>query len=198
MSFKKTLLLLLGAGIITFSGCSSQQTNYQKLVGAQRWELLHLNRPDSLPKVDIYLLSNISPKKDPFLIDRWNSAKTTVEKGEGDCEDKAILGSYLAESLGYPPKVLFITNFLKRAHTLTFLEKRTPESTKYGARDSGKMFYPKYNSVDNLICDINKLYETNFSFYKIINLNSLNKDWRTTDKNLISLSDKIFGLTQVK
>jgi len=186
MSFKKTLLSLLGAGIITFSGCSLNSNSYSK-----KWNNINSNIPNSLLKIQEYLSKEMCYK--PEKGDKWFSAKKTIELGFGDCEDIAILGSYFAESLGYPPKALFIVDELNRGHAITFLEDKNPKAIhkiKYGAIDKVDLFYPTYNSIDNLIYDINKIQNKNYSYYIAINLNSFNKNWRTSNKDLIT-SEKI-------
>lgn len=195
MSFKKTLVSLLGAGIITFSGCSLNSNSYSK-----KWNNINSNIPNSLLKIQEYLSKEMCYK--PEKGDRWFSAKKTIELGFGDCEDIAILGSYFAESLEYSPKVLFIIDGLKGGHAITLLEKRNsknPSKIKYGAIDKIDLFHPVYDSIDNLIYDINKIQNKNYSYYITINLNSFNKNWRTSNKDLIT-SEKIqkFHLTKVK
>lgn len=195
MSFKKTLVSLLGAGIIILSGCSLNSNFYSK-----KWEKINSNMPNSLLKIQEYLSKEICYKSEKR--DKWSSAKKTAELGFGDCEDIAILGSYFAESLDYPPKVLFIVDELNGGHVITFLEDKNPKAIhkiKYGAIDKVDLFYPIYDSIDNLVYDLNKIQNKNYSYYLVIDLNSFNKNWRTSNKDLIT-SEKIqtFHLTRVK
>lgn len=178
MKLKKSLLSLILTAELSLSSLISGCSNNSK------WSKIQNNPPNSLAKIQKYLYEEICYKEEKR--DRWFSAKKTIESGVGDCEEIAILGSYFAEKIGYPAKLLFLIEKSSEAHIVTLLDEKNSKKTKYGAIEKADLFYPIYNSIDELICDINKLYGRDYFYYTILDLDSLNKNWITTNKNLIS------------
>jgi len=214
MSFKKTLISILATATLCFAGCSSQlyqediPKNYKE--NPQIWSQLEKEKPTSLTGIRKFLFEKIlfiTEKKE-----NWSSARKTLERGYGECDDIAIAGSYLAESLGYPPKMLFLVDPFKGGHSSTLLEKKTKDGVKYGCIDQTEIFYPTYDSIESLVNDINRSYEIigeeamkkykikkmNYGYYLVLDLDSLDKEWRTTDKNLALPQNEIsLNLVQV-
>lgn len=211
MGTKCLLSLMLAAGLY-IAGCSGQRLfckplyqedipkNFQ--ANPKRWEKLHSEEmPETLKGIQEYLLREIFyiPEKR----ENWNSAKKTIGKRYGDCEDIAILGSYIAEQRGYEPKILFLIDEINGGHTVTLLEEREGDGIKYGAIEHAGIFYPVHYSIGDLIGEINRSYNTvkypkHYSYYSILDLNSLG-DWRTGDKNLLfSGRDRVLNLIPVK
>lgn len=130
--------------------------------------------------------------------ENWASAKKTLERGYGDCDDIAIAGAYLVEPLGYPGKMLILVDNTNGSHSTTLLEEKT-DKKRYGLIEHAKFIYPIYDSIENLIKRVNRSYEKisdekikehritrkNYTYYAVINLNDLG-DWRQGTKNLIN------------
>ncbi len=190
MGIKKLLLSLALPVELLFSGCSSQNS-----IDSRRWPELQNNSPKDLIEAHAYL-RNIYYVKEGT--ERWDSAKTIVEKGYGDCEEIAILGCYFAEKLGYPPEALFLVDEKEGGHLITLLEEKTLQGKKYGAFEHTNLFYPVYDSIDELVKCINKTYRMNYLYYSILELNSLDKNWRNSEKNLLNKNKRILALKQIK
>ena len=198
MDFKTSLVSLL-AGIVLI-GCSNQKNFSQKTnnfedqtqVKEKQEKIYPIKMPKTLKGTQSYLYKKI--KYTPEKGDYWNSAEKTIRLGHGDCEDIAILGAYFAEKLGYNPKILILIENMSYSHVITLLKEKTRlAGIKYGAIEKSDLFYPVYNSVDELIYDVNKIDHRNYSIYSICNLNKFTKDWRTSDKNLRNYKGKDFN-----
>jgi len=182
------------AGLV-WGGCSnnsndSNNPNLNVVSTNSTCNLEKIIQSQKMPK-DLNEISKYLNEKIIYLCDKkdfWNSPIKTINEGFGDCDDKAILGSYFAEKLGYCPKVLVLIENVKSGHLVTLLEEihgNGENNKKYGAIESGETFYPTYDSIDTLVDNINMTNFRNYRYYSVIDLNSLDKDWRTSDKNLI-------------
>ena len=195
MSFKRNLLTtILLTGLSLWAGCSSNYSN-NKLYSA-RWERANLNKPQNLEEIRDYLNLNIILELD--FIDKWNSAEKTIRLGSGDCEDIATVGSYFAEFLDYPPKVLILSENFLEGHAITLLEKKDSEKIRYGAIDPLYLIPVEHDSILNLINHINRTKQKNYTHYKIIKLNSLKKNWINGKGDICPLRLKGFGFNSVE
>lgn len=143
------------------------------------WEEINSWKPNSLEEISLYL-GEIKDAEDVW--DYWKSPKKTVEDKKGDCEDKAILGAYLSEKLGYQPKILCMSESVMGikgfGHVVTLLEKETSEGTKYRIIDGEKLYPKNYDSIDSFVKDLA------YPHYKTIDLNSKDINWREGKGNL--------------
>jgi hypothetical protein len=176
---KKYLPIILAG--LALGGCSTSNNPNLNVVSACNSEQANQNTPKNLLDISEYLNKNIIYYRDKTEF--WNSPKKTIEEGMGDCDDIAILGSYFAERLGYSPKALLLVENISSAHLVALLEKN---NQRYGAIEDCRVYYPIYNSINSLVIDINKSNFRNYSYYSVIDLNSLNKNWRTSYDNLVS------------
>ena len=200
MALKKTLASLLLATDLFVSGCSNQiyQENILKSIqNSKKFSELQFDKKlRTIKGIQDFLFKEIIyvPEKK----EKWNSPKKTIELGYGDCDDIAILGSYLAEFLGYPAKILFLVDPINGGHSLTLLEERT-NKVMYGAIQHTDLFYPVYSSIEELVEDINKIDNMNYFYYLILDLDSLDKNWRMSEKDLTHSKDKrIYNLVPIK
>jgi hypothetical protein len=181
---KKYLPIILAG--LALGGCSKNLDNPDdsnlNIISAPNLEKISQDRkmPKDLFEISEYLIKNIIYYKDKKEF--WNSPEKTIKEGVGDCDDMAILGSYFAERLGYSPKVLFLVEENNSAHLVTLLEEN---NQKYGAIEDYRVYCPVYNSINALIIDINRADFRNYCYYSVIDLNFLNKNWRTSEDNLI-------------
>lgn len=208
MKSRKYLISLVLAAVLSAPGCSGRlyqediprgfKLNPEKWAGLQGGE-----RPKTITGIQDFLYREILfvPEKK----ENWSSPKKTLERGYGDCDDMAIAGSYLAEPLGYEPKVLFLIDPERGAHAATLLEEKNPGGIKYGAIQHAEVFYPVYDSIEGMVHDINRSYDIiddsiaeklgvqkmNYTHFLVLDLNSLNKNWRTTDENLAEREGKL-------
>ena len=118
--------------------------------------------------------------------DDWKSPIRTLSHGKGDCEDKAFLGSYFAEKLGYEPIVLDITWKAggKAGHMVTFLKK----NGKYGLIDENILIYPTHKSINEVCRIYNKYSDSKIEWYGLIRLG--HTDWKYERYNLKSKLNK--------
>ena len=155
--------------------------------------------------IEFEINAKIKPKKDPPFQDIWNSPKKTIELKYGDCDDIALYASYRAEQLGYPPKVLDLKGFNKESgkrvfHWASLIEHKHPNGKiEYGLIEQWRFSFVEefdvinpesrifhgYDSIEELIEKINETDgKTLYNYYKVIDLNRLGKDWRTSKRNL--------------
>lgn len=165
------------------------------------WEDLNGDlKPKSISEIAQYLEGGISFSRQKPEI--WKSAKRTVEDGMGNCKNTAVLGSYLAESLGYLPKILVFAGTKKQpGHAVSLLEKNRNGEICYGSIEprlsvSVENLFPSpkgFNSLDNLAIFLRSYYLVNgrskylFEKWKAIDLADLEKegcDWRCGSGNL--------------
>lgn len=193
MISKKTLASLLLTGISVL-GCANNNNTVRPLyqedlqkrpIYLGKWfDLQFYGTPKTEEAIQNFLYQWVMYL--PERKETWNSPKKTLELGYGDCDEIAILGSWLAEFLGYPPKVLFVTD-TKEGHAITLLEKRTEIGVRYGAIQHGYSLYPIFSSIERIVKAINKIEKRNYSYYAIIDPSSLNKNWDITNQNLTDL-----------
>ena len=205
----RTLLSIILPAISLISGCSSRLYQddilWRAKLNHKAWDEVNSEkRPKTIQEIRSFLgkeMLYLPEKKE-----RWFSAKKSVELGFGDCEDIAFVGAYFAERLGYPPKILILfgNSDPKKpgSHAVTLLEEQLEDKNpeiKYGAIEKADLFHPIYDSINSLVNDINRLYHMDYSHYLVLNLNDINKDWRTTDKSLIDSGEiKDFYLTELE
>ena len=74
--------------------------------------------------------------------DDWKSPMRTLFKEIGDCEDKALVGAYFAEKMGYEPIIMDIKwkEDVGCGHMVTVLKK----NGKYGLIDENILIYPHH------------------------------------------------------
>jgi hypothetical protein len=186
----KTLISLVMSALSLFSGCAFNNSR------TQIWDSIEKNPPANFQEVEHYIQYDLFYKSERG--DCWNSAKKAIEKGYGDCEEIATAGAYLAEKLGYPPKLLNLVEQKDGGHVVTLLEKQTENGIKYGAIEKTDLIEPEYNSIDEVVNKLGSLIGANYGYYSILDLNSFDKNWRTSSRNLLSNKNKRYPLVQVK
>lgn len=163
------------------------------------WESLNEIKFYNLQEIRGYLVSCIDYRKDEKLengkkkeADEWNSARETAERRFGDCEDISILASYLAEKIGYEPRLLILEKSDSR-QAICLLKKQTTYGIRYGCIDYETLINPQYASLEDLVKEINLREKRVWNKYRIfreINLSSVNFDWTRGAGNLLPCFEK--------
>jgi hypothetical protein len=185
MSLKNNIISLGLSGLAILSGCSSNSNNINY---ASRFKDLESMNFKTILDARDYAIRQVKYKGDFLspILDNWNSPKKTLELGNGDCDDNAILGAYVAEKLGYQPKILVVgKDNHSSGHIFTLLEKEDKnQQILYGGFDFGIFVEPKYSSVEDLVEYLGTMSKDKYRRYKVFDLDRLDKNWRTTRKNL--------------
>lgn len=158
------------------------------------WQEVQDKKINSLDEI-LFYLNSVVETADDKLDDYWQSAKATIERGKGDCEDFAILGAYLGEKLGYEPILLDLREaYEKEMHIVTLLKQKTPAGERYGAVN---MFYavpPECNSIEEVVERINmhdkRVPYRRFIRHEVYPLNDIKSkkgDWGNYGGNLFEL-----------
>jgi len=203
MNFKKTILSLLFSAELFISGCSNYSNIPELFFYSPKWEKISSNKPKDLMNIQLEVNYYIESIEDPPRKDIWHSPKKTIMLGEGDCDDIALYASYRAEQLGYYPFVLDLKKIDKQSkkktyHWVSLIKHKQPDGKiEYGAiqqfsflfedyfsEEKQTKIFKGYDSINELINEINKKGLCIYTHYKIRDLNKLRKNWRTTNKNL--------------
>ena len=199
---------LVKAGLITllaFSGCAPRRSqpvpeierkplplqpiNTLMVENKLTWEEVENAKITSIEDIFKYI-NKIKYVEDKT--ENWQSAKTTVERGEGDCEDIAILGAYLGEKLGCKPMLLGLDGFLYKengiymiAHTDTLLAREN-SNMKYAAFDKDRSIYwgDSIERVFHLLNFYSARDGIQFTGYAPMDLSKSKINWRTRGGNL--------------
>lgn len=172
---KKTLAsLLIGASSFLGTGCSNLGLEGRVINDGIKinidWNninrgVVDLSTPENISQ---YLFACLNYRTEP--VEKWQSAKETIDKGYGDCDDFAILGAYHAEKLSYSPKVLLLWCSNRNiGHALTLLEKKTEKGKKYGYISRSGSVNPEYESIEKLMEKINESTSEDFKALKEYN-----------------------------
>lgn len=166
-------------------GCASNAIS-PKISFSEIEEFRH-SKNKSLSDIAFFIDRNFKDKKDPgflcFRSDYWQSPRETIKKGTCDCEDSAILASYLAENLGYKPLLLTLADSFVYCHTVALLYHET--LNKYGSLGKCEYVPPEYETIDGLISEgINKISSFEYDSYIVYDLDKISPNWRTQNKNL--------------
>lgn len=192
MKIKRILESIVLAGVMLFGslGCSQNNQKIGQIRAEPRarqgitWQELNAEkRPRYITDINNYLM-NIKKEKDTS--EEWKSAKRTFEEGEGDCEDIAFLGAYLAEKFfEYPPAILYLGGRKSRiGHTVALLKTEDSGEVRYGAIEKDFIIFPDCKTIDEVAQILNENLKDKFLVYKTVNLNYTNIDWRTGKENL--------------
>ncbi len=219
MNLIKKLIFL---GVLALSslniGCTTPIKNPYHRQGIKlvlSWEQLNQNHPRSLEEIAEYIKSCIDYCPDTEngkITDYWQSAKTTADRTEGDCEDISTLALYLGEKIGYEPELLILEKKGSNHAIALFKDKKSKE-VKYGFIDYWNLIKPQYSSIQDLVNIINKknqeetdlvneinkkynpkakqIKQNHYYGFFIIPLNSLDCDWRESPENLYKHVEKL-------
>lgn len=202
MKIKKTLASIVLAGVSLFGsvGCSQNNQKIGQIKTEPRelqkvtWQQLNAEkRPRYITDINNYLM-NIKKEKDTS--EEWKSAKRTFEEGEGDCEDIAFLGAYLAEKFfEYPPALLYLGGRKSRiGHVVALLKVEDNGKIRYGAIEKDFIIFPECKTIDEVAQTLNEnVGKDKFSVYRVVNLNLSNLDWRTGKENLRPYFNSVFS-----
>jgi hypothetical protein len=201
MAFKKTLLSIAAMGILSIAGCSAPSKDVSP-VELERWKKIQKFTPSSIEDIKTLVVKDIAYEDEKH--DFWSSARKTFMEAKEDCDGKAILGSYLAEKLGYPPELLLVHTgelYPKDQHALTLLEEKRNGQVYYGAIDDRVVIKPDCCSLDKLVYEINQARKPNelpYLCYKVYDLNKKNPKWRTANGDIKNFLEDILGLLSFK
>lgn len=124
----------------------------------------------------------------------WQFAKTTIERGGGDCEDFATSSAFYSGEK-YGNNVLVLVGIdLKTRENLGHVVHLLQENGKFGSRGYHGDNVGMKNSLKEVISELQKRRENSFKYhvFYIVNLDELCRDWRTTSENLNNYHRKMF------
>ncbi len=194
----KTLASLI-ISAMCLTGCSSIPTQSQlaKKIKPdyQKWEQKNQNRPKTLEEIQLMQRKDIIYAREEK--ETWMGPEQALTLGYGDCEEKAFAGAYFAGFLGYKRQIIAVAEALAkpgapnqpRGHALTFLEITTGSGKKkYGLVDENILFYPAYESINELMNDVNKTRRKQgrkwmFNYWKVVDLDQEYRDTWVDSKN---------------
>ncbi len=184
---KRVLTCVLAGVLSLFSGgCNGRVNNSAFMLPNVSGPTFSFNRIEEIQK---YLQFNIkyvndSKKSREGIFDYWQCAEETLELKTGDCEDIAILGSYFASEIDYPPIILSLRNTKTNAgHAVTFLQRLENHRLRYGIIDKNFYVAPACSSFRELMDAINSRGTLKWDSYELILLTP-ESGWKKKRQNL--------------
>lgn len=193
----KSLVSLLFS-VCALAGCSSTPTQEElaKTIkpDVERW-LLFQKKSENEEEAQKEVIEGLTWRREEG--ENWMSVKKAITLGYGDCEEEAMAGAYKAGLLGYPRKIIIVTEGTSfpwifsqpRGHSYTFLEKEINGKMKYGLYDPSNFCTPKYDSIEAMLKDANRVRKFlglwKIRYYQVVDLDKeFGDEWIYSEENL--------------
>ena len=187
---KRAFLSVGLAGLLAVgSGCGVEKKLIcpeVRLPGSKKFDLNY--QPRTLQEIVTYNNDNVlyvDDLKVAGVMDYWTSPGVMMEKAnasvskkiEEDCDGVSLFNCALAEfkqldyfpegfvakEKGYPPSMLILISESNKGHAVSLLKKKTWNGMKYGMVDQIRGLYPIYDSISDMIIEMNRLRRRNNS-----------------------------------